>query len=162
MPARGARKVHTWDLAAFDSPGTDRTARSSLSGLPRHLELPEVAVVVGVPGSDGRTVRDTLAHEPAGIVYQGMGVGNASPGDAAALADAMRAGVPVLVTSRVQHGPVRPVYGGGGGRTLHDAGAIVAGDLTTAQARVLLSVCLAAGPDGADRAREWIDTHCDC
>lgn len=162
LPARGARKVHTWQLHAFDNPAAGRSqgARSTVAGGSPTTSLPDVAVVLGSPGSDGRTVRDALTHGPAGLVYQGMGIGNASPGDAPALADAVRAGVPVLVTSRVQHGPVRPVYGNGGGRTLHDAGAIMAGDLTTAQARILLSVCLATG-DGRTLAEDWIATHCD-
>lgn len=162
LPARGARKVHTWHSHAFDNPSTDQQQRrSTLESIGLHQELPKIAVVLGLPGSDGRAVRDALAHRPAGPVYQGIGIGNASPGDAAALADALQAGVPVLVTTRVQHGPVRPVYGNGGGRTLSDAGAVMAGDLTTAQARVLLAVCLADGEGGARRAQEWICTHCD-
>jgi len=39
---------------------------------------------------------------------------------------------------------VAPIYGGGGGRDLADAGAIFAGDLQGPKARLLLMVLLAA------------------
>jgi L-asparaginase len=54
--------------------------------------------------------------------------------------------VPVVITSRCPMGRVAPIYGKGGGRDLADAGALFAGDLRGAKARLLLTVLLAA-PD---------------
>ena len=59
---------------------------------------------------------------------------------------ALRAGVAVVIATRVPHGLVRPLYAyAGGGGSLQEAGAIMAGDLTPQKARVLLMLALAAG-----------------
>ncbi len=167
-PAVGVRKRHTLEADAFSAPGgpvlrvdgADVVAVPTPSGTPRHRGflpgaagavrergLPEVAVVAGVPGGDGAAVGAAVARRPAGLVFQALGLGNASPADTEALARAVEQGVPVLVTSRVQQGPVRPVYGGGGGFDLDRAGALLVGETTTWQARVLLAVAAATRPD---------------
>lgn len=168
LPARGVRKVSTSELAAFAnasvSAGPD-AARSTIPGAAEALrgrELPPVAVVAAVPGGRGEAVRDALGHRPAGLVLQALGIGNVTPEDAAAVGEAVAAGVIVLVTSRVQTGAVRPVYGNGGGVALEKAGAIFAGELSTWQARVLLSVCLALAPESGTAAslvRDWLAGH---
>ena len=49
----------------------------------------------------------------------------------AAVKDAIAKGVPVVIASRVPNGRVLPNYGfEGGGKTLADAGAVVADDLS--------------------------------
>lgn len=164
MPARGVRKVDTWELAAFANharPEPDDAARSTLPDAKEHLSgmpLSRVAVVATVPGGAGDAVRDALVRKPAGIVFQALGIGNASLEDAAVVGEAVASGVPVLVTSRVQHGSVRPLYGHGGGMALAKAGAVFAGDLSTWQARVLLSVCaaLTPGPAAAQQVAAWL------
>ena len=50
----------------------------------------------------------------------------------------------MIVTSRCPSGRVEPIYGKGGGKDLHDAGAIFAGDLKGPKARLLLMVLLSA------------------
>lgn len=163
LPAVGARKVSTEGAAAFgntvrDRP--DRARRSCISGARealRHRALAPVAVVAAVPGGDGTAVRDACRHNPQGLVLQALGIGNASIADARAVAEATAAGIPVLVTSRVQEGQVKPVYGNGGGKALEEAGAVFAGQLSTWQARVLLSVCLTLSTtSGLDLAASWI------
>lgn len=165
VPARGVRKVSTTDLAAFANlprPEVDDAARSTIRDAARRLSgtpMPPVAVVAAVPGGTGDAVRDAVLHRPAGIVFQALGIGNASVEDAAAVGAAVASGIPVLVTSRVAGGVVRPVYGNGGGKSLDEAGALFARDLSTWQARVLLSVCLAVepGPDGMGLVAEWLE-----
>lgn len=163
LPAVGARKVSTEGAAAFDNPlhgRPDRTRRGSLSGARAalsHQELAAVSVVAAVPGGDGTAVRDACSHHPRGLVLQALGIGNASVADARAVAEATAAGIPVLITSRVQEGPVKPVYGNGGGKALEEAGAVFAGHLSTWQARVLLSVCLTlSASTGLELATSWI------
>ncbi|SCE02533.1 L-asparaginase, partial [Streptomyces sp. IgraMP-1] len=66
--------------------------------------------------------------------------------------------VPVVVCSRVPCGPAVPLYGGGGGVDLVKAGAVFAGELSPWQARLLLSVALAASRLGAARAVSgWLE-----
>lgn len=98
-----------------------------------------------VIGSDDRFLRFAADSGAKGIVIEGFGRGNATPAVAAAVAEIIAAGIPVIVTSRCPRGRVRPIYGGGGGRDLERAGAIFAGDLTGPKARVLAAVLLGAG-----------------
>ena len=167
LPARGVRKVETTDLRAFGNPawaGAADTGRSTLAQAAPSMRsgpTPGVEVVATVPGGTGAAVLDAIRRRPAGIVFQALGIGNASAEDAAAVAEAVAAGIPVLVTTRVWHGPVRPVYGRGGGKALEAAGALFAGGLSTWQARVLLSAALSVAP-GRDAERvvaEWLTAH---
>ena len=57
--------------------------------------------------------------------------------------EAIRRGVVVVISTRVPNGRVQPVYGPpGGGRTLKDAGAVFADDLSPQKARALLMLAL--------------------
>jgi L-asparaginase len=163
LPAVGARKVSTEGAAAFGNTVRDRPDRESrgcIRGAREALQrrtLAPVSVVAAVSGGDGTAVRDACSHHPQGLVLQALGIGNASIPDAQAVAEATAAGIPVLDTSRVQQGQVRPVYGNGGGKALEEAGAVFAGQLSTWQARVLLSVCLTLSTStGLDLATSWI------
>lgn len=167
FPAIGVRKVSTEDLAAFANPlrnnAAPRGSRGFLQGAAQALAdqtLAPVTVVAAVPGGDGTGVRDAAGHRPAGIIFQALGIGNSSIGDAKAVAEATAEGIPVLVTSRVGHGEVRAVYGNGGGKALEQAGAVFAGELSTWQARILLSVCLTlSASNGLNIAESWIREH---
>ena len=88
-----------------------------------------------------------LASGAKGLVLEAFGRGNATPAINEAVAEAVRGGVPVLVTSRCPEGRARPIYGQGGGVDLARAGGLFAGDLTGPKARVLLAVLL-GGPAG--------------
>ena len=53
---------------------------------------------------------------------------------------------PVLISTRTHSGPILPIYGyAGGGKTLLEAGAIPASNLSAIKARILLIVLLALG-----------------
>ncbi len=176
-PAVGVRKVHTSDLRAFAAEsgprlevadavrpvtpgGAERGTVPSALDAVRQRGLPPVDVVATVPGSDGTVLATLLDRGSRGIVLQALGIGNVGPADTEQVRRAVEAGVPVLVTSRVAHGRVQPVYGGGGGYDLHRAGAVFAGTQTTWQARVLLSVALAVDPDHPlDVVRPWLERH---
>lgn len=174
-PGTGVTKVHTSDLHAFEAPAGPRLrvgpegvvavvpppSRSTVPGAleaVRRRGLVPVDVVATVPGSDGAALAGLLERGTQGVVLQGLGIGNAAPAETEQVRRAVAAGVPVLLTSRVARGAVRPVYGGGGGVDLLDAGAVFAGDLSTWQARVLLSVALAVDPDDPLAVvRAWLD-----
>jgi len=155
--ARGVRKSHTVELAAFTNPagtiGDVYTGSARLHGFPvrpKPLALPDarfdavrVDVVTAYPGADDVLLRAAVAAGARGIVLAAMGVGNAPPGMADCIAQITRAGVVVALSTRVAAGPVLPVYGDGGGADLVAAGAVPV-TLPASQARVALALLLAS------------------
>ena len=107
----------------------------------------EVELVSLGIGTTGAHLRFAAANGARAIVIEGFGRGNATPAVTEAAIEAVRAGIPVVMTTRSPRGRVKPIYGNGGGRTLADAGVIFAGDLSARKARVLASVLLGAGCD---------------
>ncbi len=106
-------------------------------------------------GSDERFMRCALASGARGIVLEAFGRGNVTPALLAPIRDAVRDGVPVLMTSRCPQGRVTPLYGGSGGKGVAAVGAIFAGDLSGIKARVLLALLLGAGETNiADAVRD--------
>ena len=78
-----------------------------------------------------------------GIVIQALGWGNVNVPMYEAVDEAIRKGIPVVISTRVPNGRVLPVYGfKGGGKTLKEAGAIFADDLSPQKARILLMLAL--------------------
>ena len=74
--------------------------------------------------------------------------GNVPPAMIPGIERWLESGKPVVVTSRALRGRVGPTYGyPGGGRRLHDMGAIFAGSRRPQQARIDLMVALGAGID---------------
>jgi L-asparaginase len=104
-------------------------------------------------GFEVELVRATLERGAKGLVIEAFGRGNGPAALVPIVRDAVAAGVPVVVTSRCPSGRVEPIYGRGGGKDLADAGAIFAGDLKGAKARLLLMLLLAA-PETRHRIAE--------
>jgi L-asparaginase len=60
-----------------------------------------------------------------------------------AIEEAIKKGIPVVISTRVPNGRVLPIYGfKGGGKTLKEAGAIFADNLSPQKARILLMLAL--------------------
>jgi L-asparaginase len=95
-------------------------------------------------GFDVALVEAALERGASGLVIEAFGRGNGPAALVPIVREAVAAGVPVVVTSRCPTGRVEPIYGKGGGKDLADAGAVFAGDLKGAKARLLLMVLLAA------------------
>ncbi|WP_169947479.1 asparaginase [Microbispora sp. H11081] len=163
--ARHATKAHTVAPDAFDSPGYGPIGqvygeRVHVAARPERLpgfapaELgrleARVDVVPAYLGADGVHVAASRAAGARGLVLQGLGAGNPTPGLLSEIRVCVAAGVPVLVTSRCHTGPAVPVYGAGGGATLEEAGAVFAGSLAAPKARLLLAAALAAEPGPAE------------
>lgn len=157
--ARGVRKVHTSDLDAFADPdhgplghalpdGGVELARSrprvetGLRG-PAALAGVRVAIVPVHPGVDGTAIDAHLAAGVDGIVLAATGYGNANAAIIGGVGRAVASGVPVVLSTRVAGGEVRPVYAGG--VALVDAGAVPSGYLRPSQARIQLAALIAAG-----------------
>ncbi|MQA17211.1 MAG: asparaginase [Pseudonocardiaceae bacterium] len=158
-PARGVTKVDTLGTRGFNAPGRGVALRVA-GGRVRPLTpaarpmtvpidtsveaLPRVDVVPLYVGADPVLLRAAVDAGARGLVLAAFGAGNANP----ALVDAVReCDLLVLVCSRVPSGPVTPLYTGGGGADLAEAGAVFGDDLSPWQGRMLLAAALAAAPD---------------
>ena len=162
--ARGVRKVETLRGAAFGAPGRGpvlrvaggavvplgRPPRPPALPLDLAADLPRVDVVACAQGSDDALLRAAVAAGAAGVVLEAFGAGNVPPPVAAAAAELVADGVPVLVCSRVPSGPVAPLYAGGGASLARD-GALFGGDLSPWQGRLLLAAALALDPQDPGR-----------
>lgn len=143
-PVHGTRKQHTTALDAF-GPADPSPLLGARLALPRApVAGVRVDIVAAYPGADRTQVDACVAAGARGLVLEAMGSGNANALVVAAVADAVAAGVAVVVTTRVPAGPAEPVYGGGGGGVdLRRAGAVFSAGLRSGQARVLLAALLA-------------------
>jgi L-asparaginase len=159
-------KSHTHLLDAFESPGLGpvgvvddgvvifRRALAPASAVlsPPSLGTP-VDIVLAWGGADGRLL-DASRESARGVVLAALGRGNVPPAMMPAVARWAEAGKPLVVTSRAGRGRVGHTYAyAGGGRRLHEAGAIFAGARRPQQARIDLMLGLGAGLD-ADGLRE--------
>ena len=122
----------------------DRVRRIRIP-LPDELpkKLPKVPLISTYAGDDGNLVRVAVDGGARGLVVEGVGAGNVNAQVNAAIKYALSKGIPVVVTTRVYHGALEPIYGdAGGGRTLQLEGAILAGALQATKARLLLIIAL--------------------
>jgi L-asparaginase len=159
-------KVHAESYDSFASPQTgplgvvDRgnviffvpPARSSLPSFAGDAIEENVDLIKTVAGADGRYVRASRAAGARGLVVEGMGRGNVTPGLAEAIKEAAQE-IPVVMTTRCFRGRAAPMYGyDGGAATLQRHGVIFADHLPGPKARLLLMLLLGAGEEG-DRLR---------
>lgn len=160
FPAAGVRKSQTVRLNAFANPDFGVLGQVSARGevamagsCSRHEALPlpgpasssspRVDLVAAYPGADSRMMHAALEAGAAGIILQGTGSGNANPSLCTEVAAAVASGVVVITSTRVDAGPVVPIYGaGGGGADLRAAGAIGSGHLRPSQSLILLNLLL--------------------
>ncbi|WP_129664730.1 asparaginase [Phytoactinopolyspora endophytica] len=167
-PARFATKVHTLAMDAFDAPSSGRVATCHdtavrvlahpirPAGFPLDTldaPLPRVDIVASYAGADGALVRAAVDAGARGVVVAALGAGNVTPAMAEAVQSVIAGGVPVVVASRTGAGAVVPRYGGpGGGAELARSGAILAGTLRPAHARLVLALALATSESTASVA----------
>jgi len=157
--AREVTKTHTSSVETFKSGDygfigvvdNDRVvfARSPLRRqfVPVMTEaMPDVEIVAMYGGADGRLLRAAVDSGAKGIVVQALGWGNMNIPMFGAVKYALSKNIPVVIASRVPNGRVLPNYGfEGGGKTLMDAGAVMADDLSPQKARILLMLLLQKG-----------------
>lgn len=168
--AREVTKMHSMAVDSFGVPGGGPLGTCMAGGI-QMLRLPirhkpfkirqlesRVELLTMSAGSDGRLAAFCRDNGARGLVIQGVGAGNVPPQALGEIKKCLRAGLPVVVTSRCIEGGVWPVYGyQGGANDLHDMGAILGGNLLGQKARLLLMVALSAeGYSGEplDKARQ--------
>lgn len=172
LPGAEAIKTDTDRYDTFRAPGSGplgdvrggvvrvrrrRAARACLPDIPDHA-AERVDLLSATIAADDRLFRAAMTSGARGIVVMATGAGNTDPVLLEAARDAMAAGIPVVLATRVLAGRVSGGYGfpGGGARWL-EAGAIPAGTLSGPKARVVLALGLGAGLDDAGLRRLFGD-----
>jgi L-asparaginase len=158
--ARRVTKIDTSAVDAFESimPPDLGMVRSGLVEfsaawsprvqVPLPVQLPRVDIIYMYAGVDDFALRAALERGAAGLVIAGVGAGNVNQALFQGIIEALAAGIPVVISSRVPYGGAQPLYSyAGGGMALRRAGAIFARDLNPQKARVLLMAGLGAGYD---------------
>jgi L-asparaginase len=177
LAAREVRKIHTEAAGSFGTPefgplgvvdaGRVIFMRGPLPkpdwgdpaadpGLRVRRLAQDVELVQAYTGMTDGLIRSLLGQRMRGLAVIGFGRGNVPPSIVPALADAVRSGVLVTVSSQSPAGRVGPRYGyDGGGLRLAEIGAVLAGGLSGAKARLLQMVALGLTDDVAE-AREVV------
>jgi len=97
-------------------------------------------------GSDGRFIDFAVNTGAKGIVIEGLGRGNVTVATLPAIERAVKAGLPVVITSRCPRGRVLDTYAyEGAGRQLKRMGVILGGLIPSHKARIRLMLGLGAG-----------------
>jgi L-asparaginase len=151
-----------WDAAALDTFGSrhggalgivepDRVLiwqrRASREHLPMPAALEErVEIIKLSAGSDGRLITMTIEAGFRGLVIEGLGRGNVPPAALPAIERAAASGIPIVLATRCPRGRVLNAYAyPGSGNQLLGMGVILAGFLSSQQARLKLMLLLGAG-----------------
>jgi L-asparaginase len=164
--ASEATKTDTQQLETFQSPmfgplgmvDADRVLiarrlHSRPTIVAERLET-RVDLVTMYAGADGKFIDHSRETGARGIVIEGTGRGNVPPEALPAVGRAVESGIAVVVASRCPHGRVLDTYAYvGSGRDLRKLGAIFAGTLTAAKARVRLMLALGASGETAEVRR---------
>lgn len=158
--ARRGTKIDTSDVDSFESiqpPDLGRVRSGWVQfsqawtphvHVPLPVHLPRVDIIPMYAGVDDFALRAALERGAAGLVIASVGAGNVNEALYRGIQEALAAGIPVVISSRVPFGGVRPIYAyAGGGVALQRAGAIFANDLNPQKSRVLLMAGLGAGYD---------------
>lgn len=183
FPAREVRKLHTESSGSFSTPefgplGVVDSGRVVLRrrtvarpmwqdpaaepGMRVQRLDTRVALIQAYTGMDDFLIRALVGHDTRGLAIVAFGRGNVPPAIVPAIGDAMASGMLVTVSSRSMAGRVEARYGyDGGGLQLKNAGAVLAGDLSASQARLLQMVALGLSPDVA-QAADLIRHFADC
>jgi L-asparaginase len=160
--ARYVTKTHTSNVETFQSGeygfigsvDPDRVVFTRVPLRRQHIPIstdtmPKVEIVAMYGGADGAMLRDAVDRGAKGIVVQALGMGNMNVPMFEAVKYALSKDVPVVVSTRVPNGRVLANYGfQGGGKTLFEAGAVMADDLKPAKARIMLMLLLQHGVRG--------------
>jgi len=120
--------------------------------------LPKVTLITTFAGDDGALIRYAADHGSLGIVVECLGAGNVNESTFKSIKYAIEKKVAVVITSRVEHGGVFPIYADqGGGLTLQKAGAILSESLKGDKARLLLMLLLPVVKDNHNELNKYFN-----
>ena len=159
-PADDVTKTHASALDTFRSPNDGRLGRiegdavilERQRGARRQVATTSAAehvrLLTAHVAMDGSMVDAAVAAGADGLVIEATGAGNTSAAVLDAAIRAMRAGIPIVLTTRCPAGAASADYAfPGGGATWVRAGAMLAGTLSGPKARIALALGLGAGLD---------------
>ncbi|MCH4889424.1 asparaginase [Acidaminobacter sp. JC074] len=107
-----------------------------------------VDIIKSVAGMDSKMINFCIQEGSKGIIIEAMGRGNLPPGMLDGIKNAVDKNIPVIIVSRCPMGRVLDSYGyEGGGKMIHDLGAIFGGDLNGQKARIKLMLALSTTQD---------------
>ena len=171
FPASDVIKTHSVNPDAFQSPwwgplgyvdGDEVIVRRLPA--PRAQIAPErlggeVFLLKMYAGCSPLLVETLVKYGAAGIVIEDFGRGNMPPLIQKSLAEAVKAGIPVVVCTRNQAGRTLDEYGyEGGGRKSREAGFILTGEISGPKARLRLMLVLGLTRD-MDRIRSFFEPY---
>ncbi|HSP58034.1 MAG TPA: asparaginase [Halomonas sp.] len=158
--ARHVRKLNSYQLQGFGAPGYGPLGyvdggRVHLAQVPRRAAplplgdaLPRVDILAVYLGASPDLVDAVVAGGARGLIIDGLGRGHVPPTWLDAIARAVAAGLPVLVVSSCQEGPVNTRYEFPGSlASLEACGAVAVRDLSARKARLTLAVLLSSAAD---------------
>ncbi len=167
--AREVTKTHSANPKTFASPfwgpvgyvDADRVIfrRDSIEPQKIHPEsiVDDVHLIKLVAGADDFLFNYLVDKKVKGIVVEGFGRGNVSPGAFAGMKRAVENGIPVVLTTRCLGGRVLDVYGYEGGVIRQkEAGIILGGEINGQKARIKLILALGMTQD-REKLAEYFD-----
>lgn len=167
--AREVTKTHSANPKTFASPfwgpvgyvDADRIIFRRASLKPQKIRpgtiVDDVYLIKLAAGTDDFLFNCLIGKKAGGIVVEGYGRGNVSPGAFAGMKKAVEAGIPVVVTTRCSGGRVLDVYAYDGGVIRQkEAGIILGGEINGQKARIKLILAL-----GVTRDRERLAAYFD-
>ena len=131
----------------LDDPDARRHGARSEFDVNRISQLARVDVLLTYQQAPGDLVTSAVRNGARGLVMAAAGAGALSASEIEAVTSALRAGVPVVLASRVEDGHVTFEDMG------REPGLISAGDLAPLKARILLMLAISQGLEGRELAR---------
>ena len=154
--ARYVSKTHTQALSAFRSGSMGPLGVVDATGVyiaqritPRSVTCPrletDVALLALGAGSEPELLDYLVRRGVKGVVLAALGGGRVPPSWLEPISQAIQAGTPVVISTRVPEGRVGDPYGfPGSHRDLARRGCLFAGDLNAPKARIALMIALGA------------------
>lgn len=168
--ARDVRKTQTSNVQTFDSGEKGYLGYINMGKVIKFNErrkkqkfsipekLPNVVILSDYAGADGKFIRYAVDSGIDGIVVEAVGAGNVNKEMNQAIKYALDKNIPIVITTRVYHGKVLPVYADqGGGKILQEEGAILGNDLTTAKARLLLMLAIPEANGDKEKLKSFFE-----
>ena len=168
--AREVRKTETTNVQTFESGEKGYLGYIAMGKVIKFNErprvrkfkipekLPNVVLLSDYAGADGSLIDYAISSGVDGIVIEAVGAGNVNELVFKAIEKALKKKIPVVITTSVYYGSVEPVYGDeGGGAMLKKSGAILAGDLATEKARLLLMLAIPEAKGNTEKLKKFFE-----
>ena len=108
----------------------------------------DVWIIKCYSGMDGKLCKLAKENNASGVVIEGLGCGNVPPLCKDGIIELRKAGIPVVLATRVHTGLIKEEYGyDGSAMSMKEFGIILSRNLSSVKARVLLALALGKTDD---------------